>query len=158
VKKLNEKGVNCQLNVLGSGSNKWLISLADKLNIKEKIHFDGILSGGEAVSEWLDDKDIYIQPSLTEGLPRALIEAMSRGLPAVGSSVGGIPELLSQDYLHKPGSLEELLDIVNLFIKDQELMKKESQVNFRKSQEYTKDVLMKRRDDFWKEFIKREVT
>ena len=51
---------------------------------------------------------VYIQPSRIEGLPRALIEAMSRGCACVGSSVGGIPELLNNQYIHEVNDYNSL--------------------------------------------------
>lgn len=78
-----------QLRILGNGNqDKWK-TLAKELGMENRIIFDGVLPAGEAVYQWLDQIDLYIQPSLTEGLPRALIEAMSRGCPAIGSRVGG---------------------------------------------------------------------
>jgi glycosyltransferase involved in cell wall biosynthesis len=61
-------------------------------------------------------------PSRTEGLPRALVEAMARGLPAVGTDVGGIPELLDSRCIVRPdddralaGALAELLRHADLW-------------------------------------------
>ena len=56
----------------------------------------------------LDSAHLFVLPSLTEGLPRALLEAMARGLPAVATRVGGVPELLAADCLVAPGDAHEL--------------------------------------------------
>ena len=53
---------------------------AKKMNVSNFIQFDGTLPSGQKVYDWLDEVDIYLQPSFQEGLPRALIEAMSRPL------------------------------------------------------------------------------
>ena len=56
--------------------------------------------------------DLFVLPSLTEGLPRALLEAMARGLAAVGTAVGGIPELLPPDCLVPPRNAAALARLV----------------------------------------------
>lgn len=48
------------------------------------------------VMELLDASDVFIQPSRFEGLPMALLEAASAGVPMVATAVGGIPELVSE--------------------------------------------------------------
>jgi glycosyltransferase involved in cell wall biosynthesis len=63
----------------------------------------GQIADRERLAAVLDEHDIFCLPSLSEGLPRALVEALARGLPAVGTTVGGIPELLPQDALCAPG-------------------------------------------------------
>jgi glycosyltransferase involved in cell wall biosynthesis len=55
--------------------------------------------------------DIYVQPSLSEGLPVALLEAMSAGVPVIATRVGGVPEVLGENRhgtLVAPGAWEEL--------------------------------------------------
>jgi glycosyltransferase involved in cell wall biosynthesis len=67
------------------------------------------------IKELLAESDVFVHPSHTEGLPNAVIEAMSAGLPIVATSVGGIPELVEQDrngYLvpaHNPSDLASAL-------------------------------------------------
>ena len=81
------------------GSREFHESAARSLGIDDRVTFAGVVRSGDAVLRLLDDGDIFALPSLTEGLPRALLEAMSRALPCVGSDVGGIPELLPPDCL-----------------------------------------------------------
>ena len=51
---------------------------------------------------------VFVMPSRTEGLPRAMIEAMTRALPCVGTRVGGIPELLADEDLVDPEDAQGL--------------------------------------------------
>ena len=93
INKLKKEGIeNIEYQLVGGGSKNKLEKLAKKLNVEDKIVFVGTLPH-DKVFDWLDMIDIYIQPSNQEGLPRALVEAMSRACPCIGSSTGGIPEV-----------------------------------------------------------------
>lgn len=151
LKYIEEELPNIQLRILGPGNpNKWK-TLAKEIGVESKVIFDGVLPAGEAVYQWLDQIDLYIQPSLTEGLPRALIEAMSRGCPAIGSRVGGIPELLQEDCMHNPKNYKELGKLI-LNSLNQDWMKEQAQRNFHVAKNYYKDVLGRKRTMFWEKF------
>ena len=47
---------------------------------------------------YLKNFDVFIMPSLTEGLPITLLEAMQAGLPIIASRVGGIPEVIEDGH------------------------------------------------------------
>lgn len=147
---LNDSHKNIKLYILGSGSLEgYYKSLAKKMGVKDLVFFDGVLRGGEDVAKWLESLDLYIQPSYTEGLPRALIEAMSVGLPAIATDVGGIPELLSKDTLIKPYDSEALAKKMRDFIDSQQLRFEHGKLNYYKSKEYDQGILKQRRSDFW---------
>lgn len=150
VKYLIDNNIKVSLHILGSGvlKNKY-IKLAKKLNISDFIHFDGSLSGGEAVLNWLKDLDIYIQPSRTEGLPRALIEAMSVGLPCIATNVGGIPELLQSDDLIEKDDYISLAKKIEYFFTSTQIRYKKGVINYEKSKEYDVNILKSRRAEFW---------
>ena len=76
--------------------------LCDSRGLSAHVEFLGQrdLAG---VREALDSAHLFVLPSLTEGLPRALLEAMARGLPAVATNVGGIPELLPAECSRSSG-------------------------------------------------------
>lgn len=106
-----EERLGCMVEYLlaGAGSQERLRRIADSHGVPEKVVFMGTLPH-RSVSGWLDGLDIYIQPSRLEGLSRALIEAMSRGLPCLASNVGGNPELLAKECLFsvdKPDRIAE---------------------------------------------------
>jgi glycosyltransferase involved in cell wall biosynthesis len=88
---------------------------------------------------WLDKIDLYIQPSVTEGLPRALIEAMSRACPSIGSMVGGIPELLDSKYLFHKKNVEELLNMLSEINTNNRLLM--AAENFKKAQDFNHETL-----------------
>ena len=71
-----------------------LKTLAGELNLTAHVRFHGHIAGRENIERILDGADLFVMTSASEGMPRAMIEAMSRGLPAIGSAVGGITEIL----------------------------------------------------------------
>lgn len=150
--KLNkELGFNYHYYMMGGGDQKFLKGVAQEAGVTEYVHFLGSLPH-DKVTETLDKMDLYIQPSKQEGLPRALIEGMSRALPAVGTRVAGIPELLPDDYLVKKGSVDEIVRVLSTNM-DKESMKKQAKANFEKASEYTLDIINKRRQAFFDKFI-----
>ncbi len=120
VSRLISNGQDVELRVLGPGNAERFGALSESMGLAGRIHFDGSLPSGSEVFHWLDGIDIYIQPSRQEGLPRALVEALSRACPAVGSTAGGIPELLDVPFLCKPGDHVELAHIINRLINSRE--------------------------------------
>lgn len=147
---LRQKENVIHLHILGSGKLKSeYLAMAQEMDLIDNIVFDGVLSGGKEVNQWLDSLDLYIQPSRTEGLPRALIEAMARGLPAVASDVGGIPELLPSEFLVQPNSPRELANKIELFIHSQKLCYEQGKSNYNKAKEYDSEILVQRRTEFW---------
>lgn len=150
--KLNkELNFNYHYYMIGGGDQSFLKNVAKQAGIEEYVHFMGALPH-DKVTETLDLMDIYIQPSKQEGLPRALIEGMSRALPAVGTRVAGIPELLTDDYLIKKSSINDIVDVLSKRM-DKESMKLQARNNFAKASEYTLDVINERRQAFFDKFI-----
>lgn len=142
-----------EIHILGPGDPSNFDELLDKYDMRSLVYFDGILPSGSEVFQWLDEIDIYIHPSLTEGLPRALVEAMSRGCPAIGSIVGGIPELITEKFLFDPKDYKEFSDCIIKLVTSRQMMNLQAKSNFYTAKEYTSDTLLKRRDEFIQKFI-----
>ena len=66
--------------------------LAAELGLCERVHLLGLRDDVETV---LAAADLFVQPSRSEGLPLAVLEAMASGLPVVATRVGGIPEAVA---------------------------------------------------------------
>lgn len=140
-----------QYRVLGGGDPTPWMHLAEQHGLSENVVFEGTLPAGEPVLQWLDEVDIYLQPSLREGVPRALIEAMSRGCPAIASDIAGIPELLPTEVLHSAGDVERLAALIEASIAP-EFMKKYAVRNWERAKDFTSERLEAVRDEFWGEF------
>ena len=108
------------------------------------------------MKSFYDSLDIYIQPSKQEGLPRSLIEAMSRGVPCLASNIAGNPELLGKRFLFKKGSPEKIAERINgLAQTNLQQLERISKSNFIKSnREYNMRVLNERREAFYRDFLR----
>lgn len=141
-----------ELHVLGSGDKNEYENLINKLGVN--VTFFDPIPEGRLIFKWLSEGDLYVQPSHTEGLPRALIEAMSVGLPCIGTDVGGIPELLHRDALCSKKSPKELTKVITRFLNDKSFRKKQSEINYIVASDYNYKLLAKRRGKFIEELYR----
>lgn len=141
--QLKAKGNSCfEYHLAGGGDPSALRDLAEQLGVAEQVVFEGSLPH-DAMFSWLDDMDIYIQPSLTEALPRAVVEAMSRGLPALGTRTGGIPELLGEGCFFPRKDTIAIAKLLQQLTPEQ--MASMAKKNFEHARRFRKDLLEKKR-------------
>ncbi|MBI4090993.1 MAG: glycosyltransferase family 4 protein [Candidatus Komeilibacteria bacterium] len=80
--------------VLGTGPDEWSLKLlAQELKVAERVLFVGHV-GHEHVPRYLKMADVFIRPSLSEGMGNSFIEAMAAGIPVIATPVGGIVDFL----------------------------------------------------------------
>lgn len=108
--------------IIGDGpQRKELEEVAKKTSILDRTHFTGFQSD---IESWLPAMDLFVLPSLTEGTPLALLEAMAEGIPVVASAVGGVPQVVQtgkNGILVSPGKPEEIKNAIRLLFKDEAL-------------------------------------
>ncbi len=144
---LNQMGVRVKYYCVGQGDPSYLRKVAEKCGVKDQVVFTGAVSHDE-VFRLLDQCDIYIQPSLQEGLPRALVEAMSRGCPAIGARTGGIPELLPGACIVKRKSVKNIAEIIKKMLDDG--LKQYSEQSFLRAADFQGEKLDVKRDAYFK--------
>lgn len=153
MKKLKDRGYkDYEYYIIGGGDNMRLRRLSIDLGVQDQVRFIGTVTH-EKVIQLLDEVDIYIQPSLTEGLPRSLVEGMSRALPCIGTRVGAIPELLDDNYLVKKKSSDEILDKI-IALRDKSEQITQSRRNFEESMKYNREDLDYKRTVFFHSILK----
>jgi glycosyltransferase involved in cell wall biosynthesis len=140
--------------ILGKGDSEKYEKIILKYDLSDNVFFEGTLPNGQAVFEWLDKIDVYVQPSLQEGLPRSVIEAMSRASIVIGSNTGGIPELLDDRFIVSRGSFKELKmkikEVINL--STDELIPV-AQRNFFEAKKYEYGEIDKCRYEFYQHLV-----
>lgn len=149
IKKMRKLGYDIEYQIVGPGDKSYLENCAKKLGVLDSIVFTGAM-GHDKIFEWLDTVDIYIQPSLTEGMPRALIEAMSRGCPCVASNAGGMPELLEQSFIFPKGKVKKLTKILINASKNGLFTQGERNKAF--AQQFSPEVIREKRLTFYQGF------
>lgn len=148
--KLKQQGIHVEYELAGSGDQTYLLSVAKKWGVEKQVHFLGSIPH-EKVFSWFEDLDIYIQPSKQEGLPRAVVEAMSCACPVMGARTGGIPELIDPEMVFKAGKTTQICQILHEMTASE--LKKQAELNFHTAMEYEKGRLDLRRRHFYERFL-----
>jgi len=112
---VSKKRKDILLIIVGSGRLKEpLQSMVKKYGLEDYV----ILAGGkihEEIPIWMNASDIFVLPSLQEGFPTVIPEALACGKPIIATNVGGVPEAITNDYLGilvNPGESEALASAI----------------------------------------------
>jgi glycosyltransferase involved in cell wall biosynthesis len=144
-------GADIALRMVGGGKYQAELEAAARAGgLGGRVSFTGEIASGAAVRAELDAADLFVLPSRQEGLPRGLIEAMARGLPAIGSTVGGIPELLPPRCLVPPGDVKALSARIREVLAGSALRRELGARNLAKAREYLDTELRPRRVAFYR--------
>jgi glycosyltransferase involved in cell wall biosynthesis len=125
-------------------------SLSRGLSVERYVKFLGQLDFGSSIYDFLYSIDLFVMPSRSEGLSRALVEAMSRGCPCIGSNVGGIPELLAPEDLVPPNNSEALAEKITEVTADPARMKEMSERNLARAKQFDPEALLDARLAFYR--------
>jgi len=115
-------GLNARLVIIGDGPERPLLTqTASSLGVAEQITFTGHINDPRP---YYFAADAIALPSLCEGSPNVLLEAMTAGLPIVATRVGGVPEMIADGQtglLVDPKDAGSLASALNQLISDQGL-------------------------------------
>jgi len=107
-----KSGVDLRLVIVGDGTQRAALEkeLASKLNLSRRTLFAGEVRN---VADWLNSFDVFVLPSLSEGMSNTLLEAMAVGVAPIATAVGGNPEVVEHGHsglLVRPGDAKEICD------------------------------------------------
>ncbi len=149
-KLFREEKPNSELWLIGDGPLKEEIEEYAKENgLYSSVKFLGLQSN---VYGFLHEADVFTLPSIYEGIPMTLIEAMGTGLPIVATEVGGIPDMITDN---ESGILTRIdaKEIADAFLRlsnDEELRKKLGQNALYRSQAFSSVEMAKKYIDIYK--------
>lgn len=141
---LHEMGIKTLYKIVGP---QWDPAYASRLNnlikgkkLEEHARLLGAIRHGPDLFRLYREADVFVLPSLTEGTPKVLPEAMAKGLPLVVTRVGGVPELVDdevQGFLVPPGHKGELTAALSKIARDKELRYRMGKKALKKAAEFT---------------------
>lgn len=137
-----------EFEIVGIGNPDRYSFIIDQLNLHNRVRFLGYFSEREQINKWLDTIGIYLQPSFSEGLPRATIEAMARACPSIGSDVGDMRVLIDKEYLIPPGDFVTLSSKI-IKLSDPVEQRKMAERNYSEASNYSEAIRNEKLDNFY---------
>lgn len=152
---LKKEGKKIELRFMGNGPNmEEMKAYAQEkgLEIGKDVIFYGFIADPDRLFKLIDGCDVGVLCSTTEGLSRALVEEMARGLGAIATEVGGNPELVRPQELYKVGDVAALTGILREAIDDPKRLTEMSKHAAETASEFTNSKLLKIRRDTYRKF------
>lgn len=145
-----------KLTICGEGETEKLVSLISKENKVGNIYFAGWVNGVKK-DELISESDIFILPSHYEGLPMAILEAMSAGKPIISTSVGGIPSVVKQGHngwLIEPGKINQLDRVLNQIFKEPDIVRLYGQHAFSDAKQFHAHAIVAKLTTIYNELLR----
>ncbi len=133
-----------------------LISLSKELDIDKNTEFMGEIPHDD-LGMFLSIADIFVLPSLSEGDPHVIKEAMAFGLPIIASRVGGIPEILAEGrngLLIEPGNPDDLAGKLEMLLSDEEMRTRIGGNNLNECEKYYLDNILGDIEDLYASIVR----
>lgn len=152
LQQLNNKKLHYVLAGFGE-KEEYLKQLAIKSDIADRVHFLGYRSD---ISDLCNMTDVFCFPSLQEGLPVALMEAMATGLPVVCSEIRGNTDLIREGqggFLCKPDDINMFAKRIDELSRNVELRSKMKYVNLENIKKFGIDNVNKEMKRVYKDTL-----
>jgi glycosyltransferase involved in cell wall biosynthesis len=144
MKMVHQELPEAKLILVGDGEEReHLENLTDSLGIRECVEFAGRVPH-ERVKDYMNQAEVFVLSSLSEGFPVTILEAMACGLPIVATRVGGIPDIIedgTNGYLVDTMNQEQLAEALLKLLQDEKLRRDISGNNREKAKKYRWDAV-----------------
>lgn len=117
---LKTRGLDFRLIIGGAGDVDAMNAAAERLDITDRLDFRGWMSGPDKEAA-MAEADVIVLPSLSEGMPVCLLEAIASDKAAVASDVGAVPQLIDDGrtgYIVPPGDVGRLTEALAAYAGD----------------------------------------
>ena len=126
--KILRENNNLNLKVLVIGhANMYLLKKTIAPDIEKYFNFYGFLENYNTLKSKIQKSKIFVLPSVSEGMPNSLMEAMALEMPCLATNVGGVPELIENNVdglIFEPKNPKKFADLIRLLLEDENLQKK----------------------------------
>lgn len=142
-------GMDVELTLVGGGELAQGNQDFIKANhLASHIRYTGKLVPQQVMEE-LDRADVFFFPSYNEGLPRVVVEAMSRALPVIATDIPAHHELVESEFLAPVRESHPLFEIAHRLLSNKEEYEQTSRRNLEKAKEYDFSIINQKRVDFY---------
>ncbi len=142
-----------KLILVGEGKEREMLeSLSIQLDINKSVQFVGIVNH-EKVHTFMQQADVFVLPSLSEGFPNVLLEAMACGLPVIATRVGGIPDIIMEEengYLIDEKRPDEISEKLLFLSRNKPITWKISKNNKEKVKKYNWDNIVSNLEEIYR--------
>jgi glycosyltransferase involved in cell wall biosynthesis len=148
VDKLSKKYPQIELKIMGDGEGERvrLEEIVDKLNLRGRVVFLGRIPREKTFS-YYQEADVFVLPSLNEGMSNAMLEALATGLPILATDTGGSKELITEGgngYIIEMKNAQDIADKLEKIINNSELRKKMGEASRKKALEMSWEKVAKK--------------
>lgn len=152
-KYVNDNNKNTKLILVGDGPLRQKIE--NKIKQLDLCGYVELTGNVPNVEYYLSSSDVFVLPSIYEGLPLTVLEAMAAGLPVIATSVGGIPDIVKDNgILVEPGNREELVLSMLELANNSDARMKMGEVAKKEVQKYDISKVTLKYEELYKKYAK----
>lgn len=155
---IKDREPNAKLLLIGDGQDR--VSLSEevkKSNLESFVTFLRQIPS-QNIPDYTIASDVFVLPSLSEGFPLTVLEAMASGLPVVTTKVRGLPEIVTEGengFLVEPGNPEQLAEKISLLLENKELRLKMSLNNREKAKQYSWENVVEKLEKIYLKVVRK---
>ncbi len=153
ISSINKNDIYCLICGIGK-LDEYLKDLVNHKNIGDKVIFAGHRNDMKEIYKICD---LFIFPSLREGLPVSVMEAMISGIPIIASNIRGNVDLIEDEkggFLVNPYDVDKICDKINFIYNDKSMNESFRKFNEEKIKNFGKDVVLSKMEEIYKEVLK----